>query len=87
MYKKIFSKQKNQQIMKIGVVVHGPQIVDTGFAEKILKLLENYGNVTARLGGTMGRTAVIDANGRSNRYQLKSYFQVSQLTKFQKIQM
>jgi len=48
--------------MKIGVVVHGPQIVDTGFARKILELLENYGDVKARLGGTMGRTAVIDAN-------------------------
>ena len=47
--------------MKIGVVVHGPQIVDTGFAEKILSLLGNYGIVKARLGGTMGRTAVIDA--------------------------
>ena len=49
-------------MMKIGVVVHGPQIVDTGFARKILELLENYGDVKARLGGTMGRTAVIDAN-------------------------
>ncbi|MGB7968882.1 MAG: DUF2117 domain-containing protein [Methanobacterium sp.] len=48
--------------MRIGVVVHGPQIVDTGFAEKILGLLKNYGTVKARLGGTMGRTAVIDAN-------------------------
>lgn len=47
---------------KIGVVVHGPQIVDTGYAVKILKLLENYGEVTAILGGTMGRTAVIDAD-------------------------
>jgi hypothetical protein len=48
-------------MMKIGVVVHGPQIVDTGFAEKILGILENYGDVNALLGGTMGRTAVIDA--------------------------
>jgi len=47
--------------MKIGVVVHGPQIVDTGYALKILKLLERYGEVKAILGGTMGRTAVIDA--------------------------
>jgi hypothetical protein len=62
MYKKTISRQKNHQIMKIGVVVHGPQIVDTGFAEKILGLLKNYGIVKARLGGTMGRTAVIDAN-------------------------
>ena len=62
MYKKLISRQKNQQMMKIGVVVHGPQIVDTGFARKILELLGNYGAVKARLGGTMGRTAVIDAN-------------------------
>ncbi|MTK64966.1 MAG: DUF2117 domain-containing protein, partial [Methanobacterium sp.] len=48
-------------MMKIGVVVHGPQIVDTGYAVEILKLLENYGEVNAILGGTMGRTAVIDA--------------------------
>jgi hypothetical protein len=48
-------------MMKIGVVVHGPQIVDSGFAEKILGLLANYGEVNALLGGTMGRTAVIDA--------------------------
>lgn len=48
--------------MKVGVVVHGPQIVDSGFAEKILKLLENYGDIEAKLGGTMGRTAVIDAD-------------------------
>lgn len=47
--------------MKIGVVVHGPYIVDSGYAEKILNLLQDYGEVKARLGGTMGRTAVYDA--------------------------
>ena len=62
MYKKTINRQKNHQKMRIGVVVHGPQIVDTGFARKILGLLKNYGIVKARLGGTMGRTAVIDAN-------------------------
>jgi hypothetical protein len=62
MYKKTIDRQKNHQKMRIGVVVHGPQIVDTGFARKILGLLKNYGVVKARLGGTMGRTAVIDAN-------------------------
>lgn len=46
--------------MEIGVVVHGPNIVDSGYALKIIKLLKNYGNVSAKLGGTMGRTAVID---------------------------
>ncbi|MDI3549231.1 MAG: hypothetical protein PWQ15_333 [Methanobacterium sp.] len=48
--------------MKIGLVVHGPEIVDSGYALKILKFLERYGTVKARLGGTIGRTAVIDAN-------------------------
>ncbi len=47
--------------MRIGVVVHGPYIVDSGHAERILNLLEEYGEVKARLGGTMGRTAVHDA--------------------------
>lgn len=47
--------------MEIGVVVHGPGIVDSGWAEKIIDLLSNFGNVHCRLGGTMGRTAVIDA--------------------------
>ncbi len=47
--------------MKIGIVVHGPFVVDSGHAEEILNLLSNYGEVKARLGGTMGRTAVHDA--------------------------
>jgi len=48
--------------MNIGLVVHGPEIVDSGYAQRIMDLLNNYGDVRARLGGTMGRTAVIDAN-------------------------
>jgi hypothetical protein len=50
------------KMMKIGVVVHGPEIVDSGYAQKFLDFLEDYGTVNARLGGTMGRTAVIDAH-------------------------
>jgi len=46
---------------KIGVVVHGPEVVDSGCAERALDLLEDMGSVTAVLGGTMGRVAVIDA--------------------------
>ena len=46
--------------MKIGVVVHGPNIIDSGYGQKIIELLKEYGNVSAKLGGTMGRTAVID---------------------------
>ena len=48
--------------MKIGVVVHGPNIIDSGYALDLIELLKTYGDVSARLGGTMGRTAVIDAN-------------------------
>ncbi|WP_456374902.1 DUF2117 family protein [Methanocaldococcus sp.] len=46
--------------MKIGVVVHGPEIVDRGYALKIINLLKKFGEVKAKLGGTMGRVAVID---------------------------
>jgi Uncharacterized protein conserved in archaea len=55
--------------MKIGVVVHGPYIVDSGYAEKILNLLHDYGDVKTRLGGTMGRTAVYDA-GLENKIDI-----------------
>ena len=48
--------------MKIGVVVHGPNVIDSGYALKLIDLLKEYGEVSARLGGTMGRTAVIDAS-------------------------
>ncbi|ADG14022.1 conserved hypothetical protein [Methanocaldococcus infernus ME] len=48
--------------MKIGVVIHGPTIIDSGWAEKIIKMLKKLGEVKAKLGGTMGRVAVIDNN-------------------------
>ncbi len=48
--------------MRIGVVVHGPNIIDSNYALKLINLLKEYGEVSARLGGTMGRTAVIDAS-------------------------
>ncbi|WP_405293876.1 DUF2117 domain-containing protein [Methanobrevibacter sp.] len=48
--------------MRIGIVVHGPNIIDSGYALKLINLLKGYGDVKARLGGTMGRTAVIDAS-------------------------
>lgn len=47
---------------KIGVVVHGPEIIDSGWAKKIIDMLGHKGVVKAKLGGTMGRTAVIDAS-------------------------
>ncbi|MBW6469688.1 MAG: DUF2117 domain-containing protein [Methanosarcinaceae archaeon] len=47
--------------MKIGVVIHGPEVIDSGQAKAIIDILSVEGEVCARLGGTMGRTAVIDA--------------------------
>ena len=48
--------------MRIGIVVHGPNIIDSGYALKLIDLIKGYGDVKVRLGGTMGRTAVIDAS-------------------------
>ena len=47
--------------MKIGVVIHGPEVIDSGQAKAILDILSAEGEVSAKLGGTMGRTAIIDA--------------------------
>ena len=48
--------------LDIGVIVHGPGIIDSGCALRIINVLSTMGNVSCRLGGTMGRTAVIDAS-------------------------
>ena len=48
--------------MRIGIVVHGPNIIDSGYALRLIELMKDYGDVKVRLGGTMGRTAVIDAS-------------------------
>jgi hypothetical protein len=39
------------------VVVHGPEVIDSGSALKVLDYLKNFGNITAVLGGTMVRLA------------------------------
>lgn len=43
------------------MVIHGPEIIDSGHALRLLDYLEKFGRVRAALGGTMGRAAVIDA--------------------------
>jgi len=48
--------------MEIGLVIHGPEAIDSGQARKIIKVLSAKGNVTAMIAGTMGKTAVIDAH-------------------------
>jgi len=50
-----------KQAAKIGVVVHGPEVVDSGSATKLINYLKRFGTVSTVLGGTMGRVAVIDA--------------------------
>jgi hypothetical protein len=47
--------------MRIGIVIHGPEIFDSGEAKKVLEKLSCVGKVEARLGGTMGKVAIIDA--------------------------
>ena len=54
-------RQILRRMSKIGAVVHGPEIVDLGLALRLLRYLERLGEVTAVLGGTMGRVAIIDA--------------------------
>jgi hypothetical protein len=35
--------------MRIGVVVHGPNVIDSGYALKLIEMLKGYGEVKARL--------------------------------------
>ena len=46
---------------EIGIVIHGPEIIDSGGAHHVLDVLSEHYEVTAVLGGTMGRAAVLDA--------------------------
>lgn len=47
--------------MRFGAVVHGPEVIDSGTAAKVLDALEQRGDVIAALGGAMGATALLDA--------------------------
>ncbi|WP_048124831.1 DUF2117 family protein [Methanosarcina lacustris] len=47
--------------MKISLVIHGPEVIDSEEAEIVLEKLSCMGEVEAQLGGTMGKTAVLDA--------------------------
>jgi hypothetical protein len=42
-------------------VLHGPEIIDSGSALRLISYLQKLGPVRAVLGGTMGRVALIDA--------------------------
>lgn len=58
MQKRGSDKAKNS---RIGVVVHGPEIIDSGRALQLINYLKGFGRVTPVLGGTMGRLALFDA--------------------------
>ncbi len=47
--------------MRIGIVLHGPEIVDAGSAQRIIGIFKQEHDIIVKLGGTMGRTAVLDA--------------------------
>ena len=46
--------------MRISLVIHGPEVIDSGEAKIVLEKLSCLGEVKAELGGTMGKTAVLD---------------------------
>ena len=48
--------------MEIGIVVHGPDVVDSGMAAKIIYKISELGNVSVVMAGTIGKTAVLDAH-------------------------
>jgi hypothetical protein len=48
-------------MLRIGVVIHGPMVIDSGRAGRLIEILSGMGDVHAVLGGAMGRAAVIDA--------------------------
>lgn len=58
----------NKNTANIGIVVHGPEIIDSGCAKMIFDLLNDFNHnstkikTMAKLGGTIGRVAVIDNN-------------------------
>jgi len=47
--------------MKFGLVVHGPEAVDTGMVQHLMRFLEQKGEVRAVMSGFTGVTAVVDA--------------------------
>jgi len=56
--------------MRFGVVIHGPEVVDSGLVAKVLDELGSKGEVEATLGGAMGAAALIDA-GLEDRVTVK----------------
>jgi len=47
--------------MKYGIIIHGPEIIDSGWAGKIIQLLSARADVYAVAAGTMCKLAVLDS--------------------------
>ncbi|WP_462273243.1 DUF2117 family protein [Methanohalophilus sp.] len=47
--------------MKYGIIIHGPEIIDSGWASKIIQLLSKKAKVHAVAAGTMCKLAVLDS--------------------------
>ncbi|NLK25954.1 MAG: DUF2117 domain-containing protein [Euryarchaeota archaeon] len=47
--------------MRFGVVIHGPEVIDSGVALRVLDELGKVGEVEATIGGAMGTAALLDA--------------------------
>jgi hypothetical protein len=45
----------------IGILFHGAEVIDSGWAKKIIDVMKTLDDVCCVLAGTMGRTAVIDS--------------------------
>lgn len=56
----------------MGVVVHRPKVIDSGFALKVLNRLRSLGEVTTVLEGTKERLTIIDPGLRLLR-QLRCF--------------
>jgi hypothetical protein len=63
--------------MRYGVVIHGPEVIDSGVAAKVLDRLGALGEVEATIGGAMGFAALIDA-GLQDRVIVKGRQLVSE---------
>ncbi len=51
----------HQLSVEIGLVVHGPEIIDTGALADLVEILKSLGAVQVVTGGTMARVAVLDS--------------------------
>lgn len=47
--------------MRFGIIIHGPEMIDTGRAVDLLRFLGQRGELETCLGGAMGAIAVLDA--------------------------